>query len=84
MTSIRLEHGRRAAKRTRHPTRVGGVKSIVAESALVITEPLSRRDVDIARCNLCGREANCAMVSKCGSVFCSVECAEAVAGLYLG
>ena len=84
MTSIRLEHGRRAAKRTRNPTRVHRVKSIVAESAVVITEPLSRSDVDIARCDLCAREAKYATVFKAGSVFCSVECAEAVAGLYLG
>ena len=84
MTSIRLEHGRRAAKPTRHPTRVRRVESVVAESAVVIREPMWRRDVDIARCDLCAREANYATVFKAGVVFCSVECAEAVAGLYLG
>lgn len=35
-------------------------------------------------CALCAREASDATVFKYGSAYCSIECAEALPGLYLG
>ena len=35
-------------------------------------------------CELCARDANYALVTRNGRTYCSVECAESVAGLYLG
>lgn len=47
-------------------------------------ESLLRWDTEIASCTLCARDARYGTVYKGGSIFCSIECAEAVAGLYLG
>ena len=47
-------------------------------------EPLIRWDAAIAHCSLCARDARYGRVYKGGSIFCSIECAEAVAGMYLG
>lgn len=52
----------------------------VIEAALVFRQV----DDETVRCTLCAREADYATVFKAGSVFCSIECADAVAGLYLG
>ncbi len=38
----------------------------------------------VAYCELCARDADYAPVLRGSSTFCSVECAESVAGLYLG
>ena len=47
-------------------------------------EPLIRWGAAIAHCSVCARDARYGTVYKNGSIFCSIECAEAVAGLYLG
>ena len=84
MSSIGIERVRRSAGGTSHPSRVPPVKTLVAEAAVVVTESSWLRDVAVVRCDRCAREAGYAPVLKAGRVFCSVECAEAVAGLYLG
>ena len=50
----------------------------------VEAESLLRWDAETAHCSLCARDAHYGTVYKGGSIFCSIECAEAVAGLYLG
>ena len=42
------------------------------------------REVAHLFCALCARDASYATVFKRGSTYCSIECAEAVPGLYLG
>ena len=47
-------------------------------------EPLIGWDATIVHCSLCARDARYGTVYRGGSIFCSIECAEAVARLYLG
>ena len=65
-----------------------------SEQEVPAVEPVSR-DPGLARddgrmaedtvcCEACARDAGYATVFRGGSRYCSVECAEAVAGLYLG
>ena len=63
-------------------------RPVVAEIAALDFAQEPNLDADsrttFTYCWLCARAADCAPVLKGTNTFCSVECAEAVAGLYLG
>ena len=73
----------RIMRQTMRPsTTVMGSKRMPDEAGEA--ELLIRWDAAFTHCSLCARDARYGTVYKGGSIFCSIECAEAVAGLYLG
>ena len=78
-----LAHDQTRSKRT--PLPAGASPAIrVAADRTDEAESLEVRATETARCSLCGRDTNYSTVFKAGRIYCSIECAEAIAGLYLG
>lgn len=73
---------RSRSKMTRPPTRASRSKR--AADQPVEAESLQSSRTETVRCSLCARDAHYATVYKAGRIYCSIECAEAVPGLYFG
>ena len=71
------------SRRTRVPAPASYIERVVVDRSIE-AESLRRRSTEPALCSLCARDASYAVVFKAGRIYCSIECAEAVAGLYLG
>ena len=78
-----LAHDQTRSKRTQLPAGASPAMRVAADRTDE-AESLQRGATETARCSLCARDTNYATVFKAGRIYCSIECAEAVAGLYLG
>ena len=80
MAAILVKQDRARGKDPPLPTRARPAAQEADEAA----QQLRHHGGETERCSLCARVPKRAVVFKAGRIYCSIECAEAVAGLYLG
>ena len=78
-----LAHDQTRSKRTPLPAGASGAMRVAADRTDEAAS-VELRATETARCSLCARDTNYGTVFKAGRIYCSIECAEAMAGLYLG